>query len=158
MLHVRIVYNAVGYIQLRCNHHHHSVLISHICKSYGTTESVDSTSISRGGLIILYTTKDIFQTIFFLYSPCPKLDGIKMRSSTGSEGPRLVSAVCTNSGGHRDAFLNEWHKAPRSSRDLLSRPPSLERSKRQGLFFVIAWCKIRQSENVDIALVSLSSC
>ena len=64
-----------------------------------------------------------------------------MRSSTSSEGPRLVRIAvpcCINKGGHRDAFSNEWRKAPRVSRarGLLSRPPSLVRSKRRGLFFV----------------------
>ena len=49
------------------------------------------------------------------------------------------SAMCTNNSGHRDALSNEWRKAPRVSRGLLSRPPSLEQSERQGLFFVIAW-------------------
>ena len=46
-------------------------------------------------------------------------------------------AVCINAGGHGDAFLNKWHEAPRVSRGLLSRPPSLKRSDRQGLFFVM---------------------
>ena len=52
---------------------------------------------------------------------------------------QICSVVCTNKGGHRDAISNERHKAPRISRGLLSRPPTLERSERQGLFFVIAW-------------------
>ena len=63
-----------------------------------------------------------------------------MRSSTSSEGPRLV----------RFAFLRaqkrvaiEMHPQTNGakrhiSRGQLSRPPSLERSERQGLFFVIA--------------------
>ena len=47
-------------------------------------------------------------------------------------------AVCTNKGGHRDAFSNKWREVPRVSRGLLSRSPSLAQSERQGgLFFVI---------------------
>ena len=51
-------------------------------------------------------------------------------------GP-ICGAVCTNKRGHRDAFSNEWREVPRVSRGLLSRPPSLERSEKRGLFFVI---------------------
>ena len=50
---------------------------------------------------------------------------------------QICSVVCTNKGGHRDAFSNERREAV--SRGLLNRPPSLERSERRGLFFVIAW-------------------
>ena len=39
-------------------------------------------------------------------------------SLQGSGLVRTVGAVCTNKGGHRDAFLNERCKVPRS---LLSR-------------------------------------
>ena len=49
------------------------------------------------------------------------------------------SAVCTNKGDNRDAFSNEQRKALCVSRGQLSRSPSLERSERRGLFFVIAW-------------------
>ena len=51
---------------------------------------------------------------------------------------QICSSVCTNKGGHRNASSNKRPKAPRLSRGLLSRPPSLEQSKRRGLFFVIA--------------------
>ena len=67
--------------------------------------------------------------------------------------------MCTNKGGHRDAFLN-------ISRGPLSRPPSLEQSERLGgLFFVIPVNSLvdstfEQSENIALAyflVVSLSS-
>ena len=74
-----------------------------------------------------------------------------MRSPTNSEGSRLVRIVvpCAQTRvpwprGHRDAFSNERRKGPRVSRRLLSRPPSLEWSKRRGLFFVIVWWYIRR--------------
>ena len=49
-------------------------------------------------------------------------------------------------------------------RGLLSRPPSLERNERQGLFFVmpidslVVDSTFEQSENIAIAVVSSSSC
>ena len=76
---------------------------------------------------------------FTYYSPCPNLEGTKDALFYKFRRPtigQICSAMCTNKGSHRDAFLNEWHKAPRVLRDLLSRPVSLERSERQGLFFV----------------------
>ena len=55
-----------------------------------------------------------------------------MHSRTSSEGSRLVRIVvpCAQTRvpgpwGHRDAFLSEWHEAPRISIGLLS-TPSLE--------------------------------
>ena len=60
-----------------------------------------------------------------------------MRSATSSELRPMIGqiadgggAMCTNKGGHRDAFLNKWHKVPCISRGLLIRPLSLERSER----------------------------
>ena len=47
--------------------------------------------------------------------------------------------MCTNKGDNRDAFSNERHEALCISRGQFSRPLSLERSERRGLFFVIAW-------------------
>ena len=37
------------------------------------------------------------------------------------------SAMCTNKAGHRDAFSNEWRKAPRVSRGLLAQHSRLRR-------------------------------
>ena len=56
--------------------------------------------------------KNIFRRSFFLYSPCLiNLEGIKdvlcfkfRRLTIGQNN----SAVCTNKGGHRDVFSNEW--------------------------------------------------
>ena len=70
-----------------------------------------------------------------------------MRSSTSSEGPRLVriAVLCAQTrvaiGDPRDidAFSNERLKVLCVLRGQLSRPPILERSERRGLFFVIAW-------------------
>ena len=93
-------------------------------------------------IIMLYTTKNIFQTIIFLYSPCPNLEGIKDALSYKFRRPTIgqnCSAMCTNKGGHKNAFLNERREVLRVSRGLLSRPPILELSERQGMFFVIAW-------------------
>ena len=58
--------------------------------------------------------------------------------ATNSDGPRLVriEVPCAQTGVTIGIHLNERRKAPRVSRGLLSRPPSLERSERQGLFFV----------------------
>ena len=60
----------------------------------------------------------------FLYSPCPNLKGIndavlcyKFRRPIISQN---YSAVCTDKGGHRDAFSNKQHKVPCVSRGLLS--------------------------------------
>ena len=61
-----------------------------------------------------------------------------MRSPASSEGSQLVRIVVPYAQmrvswprGHRDVFSSERRKVPRISRDLLSRPPSLERSERQ---------------------------
>ena len=73
------------------------------------------------------------------------------------------SAVCTNKGGHRDAFLNERHKAPRILRGLLSRPhatePQAKRETRSVLCHsLVVDLMFKQNENVAIAVVSSSSC
>ena len=71
-----------------------------------------------------------------------------MHSPTNLEGSQLVRIVvpCAQTRlpgprGHRDAFSSSSKrcKAPHVSTGLLGRPPSLERSKRRGLFFVIVW-------------------
>ena len=83
-----------------------------------------------------------------------------MRSATSSELRPTIGQKCTNKGGRRDAFSNKRRKVPHASRGLLSWPPSLERSERQGLFYdslVVDWT-FEQSENVAIAVMSLSSC
>ena len=76
-------------------------------------------------------------------------------------------AMCTNKGGHRDAFLNKWRYALLVSRGPLSRPSILERNEKQGgLFFVIPVNSLvdstfEPSENVTFAhslVVSSSSC
>ena len=90
--------------------------------------------------------KILFRRSFFLYSPCPYLEGIKdalcykfRRLTIGQN----CSAVCTNKGGHRDAFSNEQCKALCVSRGMLNRPLSLKRSKKRDLFFVVLWWQIR---------------
>ena len=91
--------------------------------------------------LTIYNEK-YFRRSFFLYSPCPNLEGIndalcyKFRKPTVGQN---CSAMCTNKVSHRAAFLNKRREVPHVSKGLLSRPPSLERSKRRGLFFVIAW-------------------
>ena len=55
-----------------------------------------------------------------------------MRSSTSSEGPQF-SAVCTNKGGHRDAFSNQQRKAPRISRGQQATEPRAKRETRSVL-------------------------
>ena len=69
-----------------------------------------------------------------------------MRSPTGLEDSRLVGIVvpCAQTRlswprGYRDAFSSEQRKVPYVLRDMLSRPPSLERSERRCLFFVVVW-------------------
>ena len=99
--------------------------------------------------VLYYTTKNIFQMIsFFLYSPCPNLESIKNALCYKFRRPTIgqnCSAICTNKGGHRDAFSNEWHKVLRVLRGLLL---SLERSKRQGLFFdIMALMRIKKNRN-----------
>ena len=56
-----------------------------------------------------------------------------------------------------DAILNEGHEPPHISKGMLSRPPSLKRSERQSLFFVIAYghslvveSMFKQSETIAI--------
>ena len=66
-------------------------------------------------LVILYTTKNIFQTIFFLYSLCPNQEGIKDALCFKFRRPMIgqnCSAVCTSiaKGGHRDAFRTNGAK------------------------------------------------
>ena len=87
--------------------------------------------------------------------------------STGLRIGQNSRAVCTNKGGHRDAFSHEWREVLRILRGLLNRPPSLERRERRGgLFFVIPVnspvdSTFEQSENIALAhflVVSLSSC
>ena len=63
----------------------------------------------------------------------------------------------SNEGDHGDAFLNKQQEVLHSSIDLLSRPPSLKQSQRQGLFFVmpvnslVVDSMFEQSKNVAIA-------
>ena len=63
-----------------------------------------------------------------------------MLSATSLEGSasRLVRIVvlCAQI---RDASSSERHKVPHISRGLLSRPPCLQLSERQGLLFVKGW-------------------
>ena len=120
---------------------------------------------STDSMIILHTTENIFQTLTFLYySSYPYLEGIKdvfcykfRRLMIGQS----CSAVCDR-GGHRDAFSNKRCEAPCDWRGLLSRPLNLERSERQGLFFVVPVDSLvvdsifKQNENVTIALMCLS--
>ena len=61
--------------------------------------------------------------MIFSYSPCPYLEGVKdalclkfRRFTIGQN----CSAVCTNKGGHRDAFSNERCEVLRVLRGLLS--------------------------------------
>ena len=80
-------------------------------------------------LVILYTMKNIFQMIIFLYSPCPNLEGIKDALCYKFRRPTIgqnCSAMCINKGSHRDAFSNERRKVPHISRGLLSRPHATE--------------------------------
>ena len=111
---------------------------------------------------------NIFRCVQTLYRRCPSLEGTKdalchkFRRLTIGQNCR---AVCTNESGHRDAFVKEWCEA-RAAR--FERPaPSLERSERQGLFFVmpvnslVVDSTFEQSENVAIVrflVVSSSSC
>ena len=89
-------------------------------------------------LLYYIQRKIFFRWSFFLYSLCPK-DALfhKFRRPTISYN---CSAVCTNKGGHRDAFSNEWCEAPRVSRSLLSMQATCHRASseaRRGLFFVM---------------------
>ena len=84
--------------------------------------------------------------LLLLYYIQRNLEGIKdalcykfRRTTIGQN----CSAMCTNKGGHRDTFLNKQHKVPCVSRSLHSRPPSLEQSERQGLFFVTGRFDVR---------------
>ena len=69
-----------------------------------------------------------------------------MRFSTNSEGPQLVriAVPCAQTRVaiemHSRTGERERHEAPLVSSGQLIRPPSLEQSERQGLFFVVAWC------------------
>ena len=93
---------------------------------------------------IFLQQKIFFRRSFFLYNPCPILEGMKdvlfykfKRPTIG----QICSAMCTSKDGHRDAFSNERCRKRRTGilRGLLSRPPSLEWSERRGLFFATAW-------------------
>ena len=85
-----------------------------------------------------------------------------MRSATSSEGPRYCSAVCTNKGGHKDAFSNEWRKALRVSRGLAAqacRPhatstePRVKRETRSVLCHsMVVYSMFEQSKNIAIDL------
>ena len=88
------------------------------------------------------TTKKIFLDRHFSYIVhVVTLRAQKTHSATSSEGSWLVRIVvpCAQKRvhGHRDAFLSEQCKAPRVSRGLLSRPPSLEQSNRRGCHSLI---------------------
>ena len=93
--------------------------------------------------IILYIQRKIFfRRTFFFYSPCPNLEGIK--DALSYKFRRLTigqncCAVCTNEVARAGAI--ETHSraraTPRVSTGLLGRSPSLERSERRGLCFVI---------------------
>ena len=112
--------------------------------------------------------KKYFQAIIFVYSPYPYLEGIK--DALCSKFRRLkigqnCSAVCTNKDGRRNAFSIERHKVPCISRGLLSRPPSLQLSERQGLLFVkpgrkfdvrCSWPTVRGMVYAIIALIQSS--
>ena len=67
-------------------------------------------------LLYYIQQKIFFRQSFFLYSPCPNLEGTKdvlfykfRRPTIG----QICSAVCTNKGGCRDAFSNEQCEVPR---------------------------------------------
>ena len=67
--------------------------------------------------------KIFFRATIFLYSLCPNLEDTKDALCYKFRRPTIgqnCSAVCTNKGGHRDAFSNERRKAPRVLRGLLS--------------------------------------
>ena len=61
-----------------------------------------------------------------------------MHSATSLQGSGLVRTVGPCAQTRVAIETHEWHEVLHVSRGLLSRPPSLERSKRRGgLFFVI---------------------
>ena len=107
-----------------------------------------------------------FRRSFSLYSPCPNLEGIKDVLCYKFRRPTIgqnCSAVCTNKGGHRDAFSNERRQALRISRGLLSRPRATEPRAKQETRSVVCHSLVvdstfKQSENVAIAVMSSSSC
>ena len=64
---------------------------------------------------IIYNKKYFSDDHFsYYYSLCPNLEGIKDALFYKFRRPMIgqnCSAVCTNKGGHRDAFLNERREA-----------------------------------------------
>ena len=112
--------------------------------------------LRKTATLYYYTTKIFFRWSFFLYSPCPYLEGIKDALCYKFRRPMIgqnCSAVCTNKGGHRDTFSNKRREVPHVSRDLLSTPLSLKQSERWGFDSMF-----EQSENIAIAVASSSSC
>ena len=106
--------------------------------------------------------KIFFRRSFFLYSPCPNLEGIKDAIFYKFRRPTIgqnCSAVCTNKGGHRDAFSNERREAPRVSRACSAgTEPQAKQETKSVLCHSLVVLEIRQSEDVAIAVASSSSC
>ena len=105
--------------------------------------------------ILLYyiQRKIFFGWSFFLYSPCPNVEGIKDALCYKFRRPTIGqnwSAVCTNQGGHRDASSNEQCEARRVSR--------ASREARDEVCSLSEDSTFEQSKNVAIAVVSFSSC
>ena len=103
--------------------------------------------------------KIFFRRSFFLYSPCPYLEGIKdalcykfRRLTIGQN----CSAVCTNKGGHRDAFLSKRCKAPQgcsAGHRALSKTRGIKPVNN-----LVVDSTFEQSKKVVIAMVSLRCC
>ena len=80
---------------------------------------------------LYYIREVFFRVTIFLCSPCPNLEGTKDVLCYKFRRPTIgqnCSAVCTNKDGHRDAFSNERHEAPRISRGLLSMQATCHRA------------------------------
>ena len=95
-------------------------------------------------VLYMYTTKNIFQSDNFLYSPCPNLEGIKDALSYKFRrlmiGQNKIVVPCARTRlpgcrGHRDARASDTSV----STGLLGTPPSLKRSERRCLLYVMVW-------------------
>ena len=77
---------------------------------------------------IIYSEKYFSDNHFsYINSPCPNLEGIKMRSATSSDSPRLVRIEVPCAQTRVAIGMERMVRSTACLRGLLSRPPSLGR-------------------------------
>ena len=99
-----------------------------------------------------------FRRSFFLYSPCPNLEGIKDTLFYEFRRPMIgqnCSAVCTNKGGRGDAFsLEQMARFERPAQQATATEPRAKRETRS----VLRHSLVVDSTDVAIAVAGFEQC